>query len=54
MLNAELYQIAGDEDEIIKRKNLLETELGSLKAGEKILDIWAFGSMEFFRCLYQD
>ncbi len=39
MSDAELHQIAGDEDETIRRRNLLETELGSLKAGEKILDI---------------
>jgi hypothetical protein len=39
MSDAELYQIAGDEDETIRRRNMLETELGSLKAGEKILEI---------------
>jgi hypothetical protein len=31
--NTELHQIAG------KRRNMLETELGSLKAGEKILEV---------------
>jgi hypothetical protein len=36
--DAELYQIAGDKDETIRRRNMLETELGSLKAGEKILE----------------
>jgi hypothetical protein len=39
MSDAELHQIAGDEDETIKRRNMLETELGSLKAGEKILEV---------------
>jgi hypothetical protein len=39
MSDAELHQIGGDEDETIKRRNMLETELGSLKAGEKILKI---------------
>jgi hypothetical protein len=39
MLDAEPHQIAGDEDETIRRRNMLETELGSLKAGEKILKI---------------
>jgi hypothetical protein len=39
MSDAELYQIAGDEDETIRRRNMLETELGSLQAGEKILAI---------------
>jgi hypothetical protein len=39
MSDAELHQITGDEDEAIRRRNLLETELGSLKAGEEILDI---------------
>jgi hypothetical protein len=34
----EVDQIAGDEDETIRRRNMLETELGSLKAGEKILE----------------
>jgi hypothetical protein len=38
MSDAELYQIAGDKDETIRRRNMLETELGSLKAGEKILE----------------
>jgi hypothetical protein len=38
MPDAELYQIAGDKDETIRRRNMLETELGSLKAGEKILE----------------
>ena len=37
MSDAELNQIAGDEDETIRKRNMLETELGSLKAGEKIL-----------------
>jgi hypothetical protein len=39
MSEAELHHIAGDEDEIIRRRNMLETELGSLKAGEKILGL---------------
>jgi len=39
MLDAELHQIAGDKDETIKRRNMLEIELASLKAGEKILEI---------------
>jgi hypothetical protein len=39
MSDAELHQIAGDEDETIRRRNMLETELGSLRAGEKILDV---------------
>jgi hypothetical protein len=39
MSDTELHQIAGDEDEIIRRRNMLETELRSLKAGEKILKI---------------
>jgi hypothetical protein len=30
MSDAELYQIAGDKDETIRRRNMLETELGSL------------------------
>jgi hypothetical protein len=38
MSDAELYQIAGNKDETIRRRNMLETELGSLKAGEKILE----------------
>jgi hypothetical protein len=38
MSDAELHQIAGNEDETIKRRNMLETELYSLKAGEKILE----------------
>jgi hypothetical protein len=38
MSDAELHQIAGDEDETIKRRSMLETELCSLKAGEKILE----------------
>lgn len=38
MSDAELRQIAGDEDETIKRRNMLATELASLKAGEKILE----------------
>ena len=38
MSDAELHQIAGDEDETIKRRNILETELCSLKTGEKILE----------------
>lgn len=37
MSDTELHQIAGDEDETIRRRNTLETELDSLKAGEKIL-----------------
>ena len=37
--DAELHQIAGDEDETIKRRNMLETELRSLRAGEKILEV---------------
>jgi hypothetical protein len=36
--STELHQIAGAEDETIRRRNMLETELGSLKAGEKILE----------------
>jgi len=39
MSDAELHQIAGDEDETIRRRNMLETELGNLKAGERILEI---------------
>jgi hypothetical protein len=39
MSDAELHQIAGDEDETLKRRNMLETELASLKAGEKIMEI---------------
>jgi len=39
MSDAELHQIAGDEDETIKRRNTLTVELASLKAGEKILEI---------------
>jgi hypothetical protein len=39
MSDAELHQIAGDEDETIRRRSMLETELDSLKAGEKILEI---------------
>jgi hypothetical protein len=39
MSDTELHQIAGDEDETISRRNSLETELCSLKAGEKILEI---------------
>jgi hypothetical protein len=39
MSDAELHQIAGDEDETIKRRNTLETELCSLRAGEKILEV---------------
>lgn len=39
MSDAELRQIAGDDDETISRRNMLETELGSMKAGEKILEI---------------
>ncbi|KAI0126991.1 vacuolar sorting protein VPS1, dynamin [Xylariales sp. AK1849] len=38
MSDAELQLIAGDEDEIVSRRNMLETELGSLKAGERILE----------------
>jgi len=38
MSDAELHQIAGDEDETIRRRNMLETELCSLKTGEKILE----------------
>jgi hypothetical protein len=38
MLDAELHQIAGDEDENIRRRNMLEIELCSLKAEEKILE----------------
>jgi hypothetical protein len=38
MSDAELHQIAGNKDKTIRRRNLLETELGSLKAREKILD----------------
>ena len=38
MSDAELHQIAGDGDETIKKRNILETELCSLKAGEKILE----------------
>jgi hypothetical protein len=39
MSDVELHSIAGDEDETLKRRNMLETELASLKAGEKILEI---------------
>jgi hypothetical protein len=39
MSDAELHQIVGDEAETIKRRNMLETELGSLKAGKKILEV---------------
>jgi hypothetical protein len=39
MSDAELHHIAGDEDEAITRRIMLETELGSLRAGEKILEI---------------
>lgn len=39
MSDTELHQIAGDEDETIRRRNTLETELASLKAGERILEI---------------
>lgn len=39
MTDAQLHQIAGDEDEAIKRRNILETELDSLRAGEKILEM---------------
>jgi len=39
MSDTELHQIAGDEGETIKRRNMLETELASLKPGEKILEI---------------
>ena len=38
MSDTELHQIAGDEDETIRRRNTLETELSSLRAGEEILD----------------
>ncbi|KAH6646742.1 hypothetical protein BKA67DRAFT_540237 [Truncatella angustata] len=38
MSDAELQLIAGDEDKTVSRRNMLETELGSLKAGEKILE----------------
>jgi hypothetical protein len=38
MLNAKLYQIAGNKGKTIKRRNMLETELGSLKAKETILE----------------
>jgi hypothetical protein len=39
MSGAELHQISGDEDEAMKKRNMLETELGSLRAGEKIPEI---------------
>jgi hypothetical protein len=39
MSDTELHQIAGDKDETIRRRNMLETELSSLKAGEEILKI---------------
>jgi hypothetical protein len=39
MSDTELYQIMGDGHETIKRRNMLETELCSLKAREKILEI---------------
>lgn len=39
MSDSELNQIAGDEDETFKRRNMLETELTSLRAGEIILEI---------------
>ncbi|KAI9739944.1 MAG: hypothetical protein M1818_005000 [Claussenomyces sp. TS43310] len=38
MSDAELGQIAGDEDGTLKRRNVLEAELVSLKAGAKILE----------------
>ena len=38
MSDAELHQIAGDKDETIKRRNMLETELYNLKTEEKILE----------------
>lgn len=38
MSDTELHEIADDEDKTIMRRNMLETELGSLKAGEKILE----------------
>lgn len=41
MSDAELHQIAGNEDETIKRRNMLETELGSLKAGEETPETWS-------------
>jgi hypothetical protein len=34
MSDSELNQIAGDEDETFKRRNMLETELTSLRAGD--------------------
>ena len=37
MSDDELHQIAGDGDETIKRRHMLENELTGLKAGEKIL-----------------
>jgi hypothetical protein len=39
MLDSKLNQIAGDEDETFKRRNMLETELTSLRVGEIILEI---------------
>jgi hypothetical protein len=39
MSDAELYQIAGNKDKTIKRRNTLETELSSLKVGEEILEV---------------
>ena len=39
MSNTELHQIAGDKDETIKRRKMLETELASPKTKEKSLGI---------------
>ena len=38
MSDGELNRIAGDEDETIRRRNALETELASLRQGERILE----------------
>ena len=38
MSDDELNRIAGDEDETIRRRNALETELASLRQGERILE----------------
>jgi hypothetical protein len=38
MSDTELHQIAGDEDETIRARNTLETELSTLRQGERILE----------------
>lgn len=37
--DAELHQIAGNKDKTVRRRNMLETELSSLRGGERILEI---------------